>query len=129
MAAMSSAATALATKKIKDMATKQLSSDLARANEIKNADVLQVKQDTVDALNQLQSSVINSLTKTETYALGQCLNRCKTAAKSMIAAHDISMNAQRLYGAGRRKNKRRTNKKRTNKKRKNKKYSKTKKYH
>jgi hypothetical protein len=126
MAAMSSAATALATKKLKDIAAKQINADLSRANEIKNADVLQVKQDTVDALNQLQSSVINSLTRTETYALGQCLNRCKTAAKSMIAAHDLSMNSQSLSGAGRRKkrrtNKKRTNKRRTNKRRTNKKY-------
>ena len=96
------------------------------------ADLQNVKQDTIIALNQLQNSVINSLTQTETYALGQCLNRCKTAAKAMIAAHDISLKSNNLsVGAGRHK-KRKTNKK-TNKKRNNKrrykKYSKTKKYH
>ena len=50
-----------------------------------------VKGDTINALKQLQGSILNSLTETETYALGQCLNRCKTAAKAMIAAHDATM--------------------------------------
>ena len=129
---MTSAATALATKKITDMATTQVKADLSRAQEITSSDLQNVKQDTIIALNQLQNSVINSLTQTETYALGQCLNRCKTAAKAMIAAHDISLKSNNLsVGAGRHK-KRKTNKK-TNKKRNNKrrykKYSKTKKYH
>ena len=44
-------------------------------------DLEKVKGDTINALKQLQGSILNSLTETETYALGQCLNRCKTAAK------------------------------------------------
>ena len=124
---MTSAATAMATKKLTDMATAQAKADLARAQEITSADLKQVKQDTINALNQLQSSVINSLTQTETYALGQCLNRCKTAAKAMLLAHDQSIKLNSVsVGAGRRKktrNKRQTNKRRYKKK------SKTKKYH
>jgi len=132
MAAMTSVASALATKKITDMATTQVKADLARAQEITSSDLKQVKQDTVNALNQLQNSVINSLTQTETYALGQCLNRCKTAAKAMIAAHNMSLrNSNLSAGSGRhkkRKTSKITNKKRTNKRR-YKKNSKTKKYH
>ena len=57
-----------------------------------------VKEDTINALKQLQGSILNSLTDTETYALGQCLNRCKTAAKAMLAAHDSSMQTNSMGG-------------------------------
>jgi hypothetical protein len=81
-----------------------------------------VKGDTINALKQLQGSILNSLTETETYALGQCLNRCKTAAKAMIAAHDATMQTNNtiqtnniMGGRKRRKTKKRKHRKGTKK--------------
>ena len=91
---MASLAASYATSKVSTLA----SDDLARGKQMATADLEKVKGDTINALKQLQGSVLNSLTETETYALGQCLNRCKTAAKSMIMAHDASLQTNSLGG-------------------------------
>jgi|688.fasta_scaffold1022722_1 hypothetical protein len=105
---MASVAASYATK----YATKYASDEINRGTQTAKADLDKVKGDTINALKQLQGSVINSLTETETYALMQCLNRCKTAAKDMIAAHDASLQLSPQGGKkGRRKTNKRKNKK------------------
>jgi hypothetical protein len=94
--------------------------ELNKGKQVATADLEKVKGDTINALKQLQGSVLNSLTETETYALGQCLNRCKTAAKAMIAAHDSSiqansMGANSMGGRKKRKTKKRKHRKGTKK--------------
>jgi len=100
--------------------------DINRGKQMTSDDLNKVKGDTINALKQLQGSVLNSLTETETYALAQCLNHCKTKAKSMLSAYNASLQAENgAYNMGGNKKKRRTK----NKRRKgNKKYSNTKKY-
>lgn len=97
--------------------------DLSRANQIKDEDTKQVKADVVNALTELQNTIKQSLTNTQTYALGDCLNRCKTSAKAMLLAHDSN---KQVGSSGpsnkKRSNKKRSNKKRSNKNRSNKKY-------
>jgi hypothetical protein len=106
-----------ATSKVSSLAADELN----KGKQVATADLEKVKGDTINALKQLQGSVLNSLTETETYALGQCLNRCKTAAKAMIAAHDSSMQTNNSMG-GRKKRKTKKGKKRKHRKG-------TKKYH
>ena len=84
---MASLAASYATSKVTSLAADELN----KGKQVATADLEKVKGDTINAFKQLQGSVLNSLTETETYALGQCLNRCKTAAKAMLAAHDSSM--------------------------------------
>ena len=105
-----------------------------RGKQVATADVNKVKEDTITALKQLQGSVLNSLTETETYALGKCLQQCQTTAKAMLAAYKASLqNADsadsnmedRSPAAGGNRKKRKT--KSTHRKG-NKKYSRTKKY-
>ena len=86
-----------------------------KGKEVATADLEKVKGDTINALKQLQGSILNSLTETETYALGQCLNRCKTAAKAMIAAHDDTMQINNMGGRKKRKTKRTKRRKGTKK--------------
>ena len=97
-----------------------------RGKQVATADVNKVKEDTIIALKQLQGSVLNSLTETETYALGRCLQQCQSQAKAMLAAYNASL--QPSNGAsgmgGNRKKKQYKNTHRKG----NKKYSKTKKY-
>ena len=62
-----------------------------RGKQMASADLDKVKGDTINALNQLKSSIIYSLTDTETYALGQCLKQCQTKAKAMLAAYNASL--------------------------------------
>ncbi len=64
-----------------------------RGKETARADLDKVKGDTINALKQLQSSIIYSLTDTETYALGQCLKQCQTKAKAMLSAYKASLQA------------------------------------
>ena len=98
-----------------------------RGKQVATADVNKVKEDTITALKQLQGSVLNSLTETETYALAQCLNHCKTKAKSMLSAYNASLQNSASNGAynmgGNKKNRKTKNKRRKG----NKRYSKTKK--
>ena len=111
-----------------------------RGKEMASADLDKVKGDTINALNQLKSSIIYSLTDTETYALGQCLKQCQTKAKAMLAAYNASLQSadsasnmedsasnmeDSASNMGGNKKKRKT--KKTHRKG-NKKYSKTKKY-
>jgi hypothetical protein len=105
-----------------------------KGKQMASADLDKVKGDTINALKQLQTSIIYSLTDTETYALGQCLKQCQTKAKAMLAAYNASLqnadSADSNMGdsapaAGGNKKKRKT--KNTHRKG-NKKYSKTKKY-
>jgi hypothetical protein len=91
---MASLAASYATSKVSTLT----SDELARGKQMATADLEKVKGDTINALKQLQGSILNSLTETETYALGQCLNRCKTAAKAMIMAHDASMQTTGMGG-------------------------------
>ena len=106
-----------ATSKVSSLAGDELN----KGKQVATEDLKKVKEDTINALKQLQGSILNSLTDTETYALGQCLNRCKTSAKAMIAAHDSSMQTNNSMGG---------RKKRKTKKRKHRKHRKsTKKYH
>ena len=72
-------------------ATSLAGDEFNKGKQVATADLEKVKGDTINALKQLQGSILNSLTETETYALGQCLNRCKTSAKAMIAAHNSSI--------------------------------------
>ena len=105
-----------------------------RGKQMASADLDKVKGDTINALNQLKSSIIYSLTDTETYALGQCLKQCQTNAKAMLAAYNASLqnadsaasNMEDSAAAGGNRKKRKT--KKTHRKG-NKKYSRTKKYH
>ena len=115
-----------------------------RGKQMASADLDKVKGDTINALNQLKSSIIYSLTDTETYALGQCLKQCQTKAKAMLAAYNASlqnadsaasnmedsgasnMGDSAAAAAGGNRKKRKT--KKTHRKG-NKKYSRTKKYH
>ncbi len=96
-----------------------------RGKQVATADVNKVKEDTIIALKQLQGSVLNSLTETETYALGRCLQQCQSQAKAMLAAYNASLNASNGAGAGG--NRKKKQYKNTHRKG-NKKYSKTKKY-
>lgn len=64
-----------------------------RGKETARADLDKVKGDTINALKQLQTSIIYSLTDTETYALGQCLKQCQTKAKAMLSAYNASLQA------------------------------------
>jgi hypothetical protein len=104
-----------------------------KGKEMASADLDKVKGDTINALKQLQSSIIYSLTDTETYALGQCLKQCQTKAKAMLAAYNASLesndsassNMEVDAGMGGNKKKRKS---RNTHRRGNKKYSKTKKY-
>jgi hypothetical protein len=108
---MASLAASYATSKVSSLAADELN----KGKQVATADLEKVKGDTINALKQLQGSVLNSLTETETYALGQCLNRCKTAAKAMIAAHDSSMQANSMGGRKKRKTKKRKHRKGTKK--------------
>jgi len=85
-------------------ATSLAGDEFNKGKQVATADLEKVKGDTINALKQLQGSILTSLTETETYALGQCLNRCKTAAKAMIAAHDATMQTNISMG-GRKKRK------------------------
>ena len=97
-------------------ATSLAGDEFNKGKQVATADLEKVKGDTINALKQLQGSILNSLTETETYALGQCLNRCKTAAKAMIAAHDASMQTNNTMGGRKkRKTKRRKHRKGTKK--------------
>lgn len=102
-----------------------------KGKEMASADLDKVKGDTINALKQLQSSIIYSLTDTETYALGQCLKQCQTKAKAMLAAYNASLesndSASSNTDAGMGGNKKKRKSKNTHRKG-NKKYSKTKKY-
>ena len=97
--------------------------DINRGKQMTSADLNKVKGDTINALKQLQGSVLNSLTETETYALGQCLNHCKTKAKLMLSAYNASLQnnaslqaengaSNGAYNMGGRKKKRKTKNKR-----------------
>ena len=97
-----------------------------RGKQVATADVNKVKEDTITALKQLQGSVLNSLTETETYALGKCLQQCQTTAKAMLAAYNASLQASN-DAAGMGGNRKKRKSKKTHRKG-NKKYSKTKKY-
>jgi len=108
---MASLAASYATSKVTSLAADELN----KGKQVATADLEKVKGDTINALKQLQGSVLNSLTETETYALGQCLNRCKTAAKAMIAAHDSSMQTNSMGGRKKRKTKKRKHRKGTKK--------------
>lgn len=102
-----------------------------RGRQVATADVNKVKEDTINALKQLQGSVLNSLTETETYALGQCLKQCQSQAKAMLAAYKASLQASNMedtsadtvMGGNRKKRKSKNTYRKGNKK-----YSKTKKY-
>jgi hypothetical protein len=105
-----------------------------KGKEMASADLDKVKGDTINALKQLQSSIIYSLTDTETYALGQCLKQCQTKAKAMLAAYNASLqsndsisdaapSADAVMGGNKKKRKSRNTYRKGNKK-----YSKTKKY-
>jgi hypothetical protein len=102
-----------------------------RGKQVATADVNKVKEDTITALKQLQGSVLNSLTETETYALGKCLQQCQSQAKAMLAAYNASLQnadsnmVDSAPATGGNKKKRKT--KNTHRKG-NKKYSRTKKY-
>jgi hypothetical protein len=103
-------------------ATSLVGDEFNKGKQVATADLEKVKGDTINALKQLQGSILTSLTETETYALGQCLNRCKTAAKAMIAAHDASMEINNtmptnntMGGRKKRKTKRRKHRKGTKK--------------
>lgn len=99
-----------------------------KGKEMASADLDKVKGDTINALKQLQSSIIYSLTDTETYALGQCLKQCQTKAKAMLAAYNASLESNdSISDAGMGGNKKKRKSKNTHR-RGNKKYSKTKKY-
>lgn len=105
-----------------------------RGKQMASADLDKVKGDTINALKQLQTSIIYSLTDTETYALGQCLKQCQTKAKAMLAAYNASLqsndsisDASPSVDAGMGGNKKKRKSKNTHRKG-NKKYSKTKKY-
>ena len=88
-----------ATSKVSSIAADELN----RGKQVATADLEKVKGDTINALKQLQGSVLNSLTDTETYALAQCLNRCKTAAKAMLSAYDTSIQTNNNMGGRKRK--------------------------
>ena len=94
-----------------------------RGKQVATADVNKVKEDTITALKQLQGSVLNSLTETETYALGKCLQQCQSQAKAMLAAYNASLQASNGAGGNRKKRKTKNTHRKGNKK-----YSKTKKY-
>ena len=97
-------------------ATSLAGDEFNKGKQVATADLEKVKGDTINALKQLQGSILTSLTETETYALGQCLNRCKTAAKAMIAAHDATMQTNNTMGGRKkRKTKRRKHRKGTKK--------------
>jgi len=109
---MASLAASYATSKVSSIAAEELN----KGKQVATADVEKVKGDTINALKQLEGTVLNSLTATETYALVQCLNRCKTAAKAMIAAHDASIQTNNTMGGRKkRKTKKRTHRKGTKK--------------
>ncbi len=97
-----------------------------RGKQVATADVNKVKEDTIIALKQLQGSVLNSLTETETYALGRCLQQCQSQAKAMLAAYNASLQASN-GASGMGGNRKKKQYKNTHRKG-NKKYSKTKKY-
>ena len=94
-----------------------------RGKQVATADVNKVKEDTITALKQLQGSVLNSLTETETYALGRCLQQCQSQAKAMLSEYNASLQASNVAGGNRKKRKTKNTHRKGNKK-----YSKTKKY-
>ncbi len=106
-----------------------------RGKQVAAADLDKVKGDTINALKQLQTSIIYSLTDTETYALGQCLKQCQSKAKEMLAAYNASLQnadstdsnmgdtAAAAAGGNRKKRKPKNTHRKGNKK-----YSRTKKY-
>ena len=98
-----------------------------RGKQVATADVNKVKEDTITALKQLQGSVLNSLTETETYALGRCLQQCQSQAKAMLAAYNASLQSANGANSGMGGNRKKRKTKNTHRKG-NKKYSKTKKY-
>ena len=108
---MASLVASYATSKVSSLAGDELN----KGKQVATEDLKKVKEDTINALKQLQGSILNSLTDTETYALGQCLNRCKTAAKAMLAAHDSSMQTNSMGGRKKRKTKKRKHRKGTKK--------------
>ena len=108
---MASLVASYATSKVSSLAGDELN----KGKQVATEDLKKVKEDTINALKQLQGSILNSLTDTETYALGQCLNRCKTAAKAMLAAHDSSMQTNIMGGRKKRKTKKTKHRKGTKK--------------
>jgi len=97
-------------------ATSLAGDEFNKGKQVATADLEKVKGDTINALKQLQGSILNSLTETETYALGQCLNRCKTAAKAMIAAHDATMQTNNSMGGRKKRKTKRTKRRKGTKK-------------
>jgi len=106
----------LATAYLTNTATSLAKNEIGKGTQAATKDLDKVKKETINALYQLQGSVLNSLTDTETYALGQCLARCKTAAKEMIAAHNSSMQTNSTGGRKKIKTKKIKTKKRKHRK-------------
>jgi hypothetical protein len=104
----------------------QVNTDVTRFNNNVKTDSKNVKSAATNAAYNafldIKKAISESVSDTETVALGKCLNRCKTDAKDMISSHDsFKASSPNIYrGSGsnkRRSSKRRTGKKRTGKKR------------
>ena len=111
----------------------QVKTDVNRFNKNVKNDSQNVKSAATNAAYNafldIKKAISESVSDTETVALGKCLNRCKTDAKDMISSHDSfkasSPNTYRGAGSNKRRTgKRRTGKRRSNKRRSNKKRSK-----
>ena len=111
----------------------QVNTDVTRFNNNVKNDSQNVKSAATNAAYNafldIKKAISESVSDTETVALGKCLNRCKTDAKDMISSHDSfkasSPNTYRGAGSNKRRTgKRRTGKRRSNKRRSNKKRSK-----
>jgi hypothetical protein len=110
----------------------QVNTDVTRFNNNVKTDSKNVKSAATNAAYNafldIKKAISESVSDTETVALGKCLNRCKTDAKDMISSHDsFKSSSPNIYrGSGsnkRRSNKRRSNKRRSNKRRSNKRRS------
>ena len=110
----------------------QVKTDVNRFNKNVKNDSQNVKSAATNAAYNafldIKKAISESVSDTETVALGKCLNRCKTDAKDMISSHDSfkasSPNIYRGSGSNKRRSyKRRTGKKRSTKRRTGKKRS------
>jgi hypothetical protein len=146
---MASMIGSIAATQLKNKVSSQVKTDIDRVNNNAKQDSINVKTAAKTAAYKafldISKAISESVSDTETVALGNCLNRCKTDAKDMISSHNAfklsrqssaynsepnSINFNKRISGGsnkrqtnkRRTNKRRTNKRRTNKRRTNKKY-------
>ena len=148
---MASMIGSIAATQLKNKVSTQVKKDIDRVNNNAKQDSINVKTAAKTAAYKafldISKAISESVSDTETVALGNCLNRCKTDAKDMISSHNAfktsrqnSINFNKRISGGsnkrrinkkqinkrrtnkRRTNKRRTNKRRTNKRRTNKKY-------